>query len=75
MIPAWQPVLRLSLAVILWAVWNWRFRVMTRRTLREFVALFPGRCPICSLHYYGVTHGYEDPGSKPEAHVCIERKP
>lgn len=46
----------------------------TERMLHEFVAAFPGRCPICSFHRYGYTHGYES-SPKPKPHRCPEEPP
>jgi hypothetical protein len=45
-----------------------KFRAWLRRLFglednlcAEFMAHFPGRCPICSYHAYGITHGYVSP--------------
>jgi hypothetical protein len=39
--------------------------------VREFVARFPGRCPICSFDRYSKSHG--GPIFEPTDHACPER--
>jgi hypothetical protein len=53
--------------------WDWiTGRTATRRMLDDFVRRYPGRCPICSYHRYGPTHGHTSK-AEPEPHDCIER--
>lgn len=40
--------------------------------IRDFIEKFPGRCPICSFHYYGVTHGLTNE-ALPKDHLCLEK--
>lgn len=40
--------------------------------LADFEKHFPGRCPICAYHRFGITEGFEALGSKPAPHDCIE---
>lgn len=42
-------------------------------TLTEFQKRFPGRCPICSCHDYGVRAGHIPPGPVGE-HRCLEAR-
>ena len=42
------------------------------KMLDEFEEAFPGKCPICAYHRYGITEGHEKPGIKPAAHSCPE---
>jgi hypothetical protein len=39
----------------------------------EFLKRFPGRCPVCSFHRYGLREGFVRPGEKPAPHKCAER--
>ena len=45
----------------------------TAMDIREFMEKFPGRCPICSYHYYGLTHGLTNE-ALPEEHLCLEAR-
>lgn len=42
------------------------------KMLADFCEQFPGKCPVCSFHRYGVSHGYQPP--KPDAHYCPEAR-
>lgn len=53
---------------------RWLFDRQNRKWLEEFTQAFPDRCPVCSFHWYGISHGYEDPGAPVPAHQCKERK-
>lgn len=53
---------------------------LERKRMHEFLVdfqkKFPGRCPVCSFHEYGVMHGYVEYDEVPDAHACPEeRKP
>jgi len=39
--------------------------------LAEFTAKFPGECPICSYHRYGIMNSYLDPDEPVPEHDCI----
>lgn len=39
--------------------------------LTEFLKSFPDKCPVCSMHRYGVSHGYER-GLVKQHNNCIE---
>lgn len=40
------------------------------RMLRDFTGAFPGQCPVCSFHAYGIREGHV---SKPvPEHTCPE---
>ena len=43
------------------------------KMLDEFEERFPGKCPICSYHRFGLTHGYEKK-LKPKKHYCPEKE-
>lgn len=43
---------------------------LTDKELREFMAAFPGRCPVCAHYEYGLMYGLAKPGTRP-AHVCL----
>lgn len=47
-------------------------RAAARQLLADFQATFPGRCPLCSHHRYGVIHGHAKPGTRPPPHDCPE---
>lgn len=51
---------------------RWSERRMARYVAR-FAEIFPGRCMICSYHYWGWTHGHEQLPFAPP-HECIETK-
>lgn len=55
-----------------WRRWRRRHFPTTRETLEEFTAKFPGVCPICSLHRYGLREGHTSE-PRPQAHYCPER--
>lgn len=57
---------------ILFAFWITRFS--TRTTLKEFERMFPGQCPICSLHRFGVREGYERNPFPPPHAGCPDRQ-
>lgn len=42
-----------------------------RAWCEDFARHFPGRCAICSFHYYGFQHGFEA-DARPPPHRCIE---
>lgn len=45
-----------------------------RHVLDEFVHRFPTRCPICSFHRYGISHGHVDPTEPvPKHEGCPEQ--
>lgn len=44
-----------------------------RDTIRAFQMAFPGRCPVCSFHAYGVREGLTDP-SPVAPHDCPEKR-
>lgn len=52
---------------------GWWGKREARLMLDEFQRRFPGRCPICSYHDYGVREGHVSPGPAP-AHHCLEKK-
>lgn len=61
-------------ALATWLLIRLFLQYEARATLEAFVARFPGRCPICSLHNYGMIEGHIDIGPvKP--HYCIEKVP
>ena len=45
-----------------------------KRMMDTFAKEFPGRCPICSYHWYGISHGFLDPDERVEVHQCPERE-
>lgn len=51
---------------------RWMWAGTAERTFREFMRAFPGKCPVCSFHRYGLQYGYEEPGSMPAPHACPE---
>jgi hypothetical protein len=53
---------------------NWASRRNARRVLFDFQDRFPDRCPICSYHSYGITHGHLDPEEPVPPHRCLENK-
>lgn len=45
----------------------------TDKFLTDFEKSFPSKCPICSFHRYGLSHGYD---MKPvKKHKCIDAPP
>lgn len=42
--------------------------------LREFARMFPGECPVCSLHRFGVWFGHEAKNTSPPPHTCPSNK-
>jgi len=55
-----------------WNLWN---TIETNKMIDVFMKSFPGRCPICAYHRFGLQEGHERPGSRPEEHDCLEREP
>lgn len=53
---------------------SWAFGQNGVDMARDFAQKFPGRCLICSYHYYGISHGHVDPGTPVAEHFCIETK-
>ena len=61
------------LTVVIIGIGLWR-RVSARwarQTLDEFEKNFPGECPICSYHNYGLMEGYVS-GPAP-THLCLRK--
>ena len=54
-------------------LFGWFFERRAKDDIREFMQTFQGRCPVCSLHEYGVHYGYEKPGP-PFPHSCLQAK-
>lgn len=52
----------------------WSVGRSTKRLLDDFQEKFPGRCPICSFHRYGVMHGHLSPDDPIQEHDCLERR-
>lgn len=50
---------------------NWSHQ-QNLKIIVDFRAKFPDKCPICSLHRYGVNHGHISPSKVVEPHSCIE---
>lgn len=74
MIP-FEYLMILALAVLVgWLVSNHYAGRAARRTLAEFQRRFPGRCPICSFHRYGLTTGATSE-PVPEHRDCPELTP
>lgn len=44
----------------------------TDKIVEEFERDFPGKCLICSSHWYGITHGHCHPREPVSTHYCIE---
>lgn len=42
----------------------------TRALLFDFQRQFPDRCPICSFHNYGISHGHLNPNHPISPHRC-----
>lgn len=42
--------------------------------LQDFQRTFPGRCPICSFHAYGVREGFVTADIAPPPHRCLEAR-
>ncbi len=59
------------LAVLFWLWGSYLLKRSARRTLAEFARDFPGKCPICSYHAFGVQRGHTRGTVKP--HACIEK--
>lgn len=52
---------------------NRRNRAWAQRRIAEHQKTFgPGACPVCSFHRFGLMHGYENHGSRPQEHDCPE---
>jgi len=66
-------VLLVAITAILWLIEIWHRRAAERR-MRDFAERFPGKCLICSYHRWGISQGFEKPGSKPELHQCTEKE-
>lgn len=60
------------LAVLLWLGFGYLLKRAARQTLVEFARDFPGKCPICSYHAFGVQGGYT-PAVAVKPHACIEK--
>lgn len=58
----------LLLLLFLLRAWGRRW---ADETLRGFVAAFPGRCPICAYHRYGLQEGHTRK-LRPASHSCLE---
>jgi hypothetical protein len=60
-------------------MWNWILRLFgwdAETTIREFEERFPGRCPICAYHRYGIVEGHvraDEP--VPDHFGCPEGRP
>ena len=64
-----------SVLVVAWCVWRLLAaseRKWARQLIDDHERAFPGRCPVCSYHRYGLREGHERPGSRPAAHDCPE---
>lgn len=55
-----------------WLLFHNHNRCIWDKMLREFQERFPGRCPICSFHFWGFECGREKFREPPE-HNCIEK--
>jgi hypothetical protein len=54
-------------------LWRWiTGQIGAERFVEEFIEKFPGRCMICSYHWYGITHGHCSPYEPVSPHYCIE---
>lgn len=53
---------------------HWWSKRSTRQMLEDFQVHFPGRCPICAYHRFGLQEGFVDIGSPLPPHYCPERK-
>jgi hypothetical protein len=49
-------------------------RASAKSMLQEFIERFPGECPICSYHRYGMLHGFIRPGIEPPEHRCLNKE-
>jgi hypothetical protein len=62
-------------------VWWWGQRRLrdreewARENLDDFARAFPGRCPVCSYHAFGVREHYVDPAERVPPHSCTETRP
>jgi hypothetical protein len=61
----------LFLAFLLWM--RWETRTMGDM-LDAFVRRFPGRCPVCSFHYYSIRECLLRPDEPVPFHKCLEDK-
>lgn len=57
---------------------DWFRRLLRRdrwdkRVVRDFARTFPGRCPICSYHRFGLQHGYAADAGLAD-HECSETR-
>lgn len=69
----WPIVLIALVLLIGLAITYFVFENTTEKMLDDFTERFPNKCPICSYHRYGVSHGFEK-NLKPPKHDCPERK-
>ncbi len=54
-------------------LWRWiTGAAWAERTLDEFEERFPGSCPICAYHRFGLMEGYES--GPVQEHSCLEKK-
>lgn len=66
-------VAAISLLVTLWCLKA--VRASSKDMFEGFLVRFPGRCPICSYHRFGLTHGFNVP-NQPDPHEnCPEKNP
>lgn len=70
----WTLVAVGALLALAYVMWERHERREARRLIEEFQRAFPGRCPVCSMHRYGLREGHERPGSRPAPHWCPEMR-
>jgi len=65
--------LALALVMVFGALWVIRLEdKWAQKFIADYQESFPGKCPICGFHRWGIDHGFERPGSKPDPHPCPE---
>ena len=60
-------VMLVCLVVLAWLLWRGPSGM-----LEGYLERFPGRCPICAFHAYGIMEGHVRPGEAPKPHECPE---
>ena len=50
-----------GVAIVLYLFVQWSLRRAARQMLDDFTKRYPGECPICSFHQYGIQQGHLRP--------------
>jgi hypothetical protein len=70
MSPWWSFLTSLvAVGLLIWILQRLVFKRWAKEMLEEFMAQFPGVCPICSYHNHGLMSGH-DIELQPEPHDC-----